>query len=112
MDLLTNLASKFPHLRHIDMGGGLGIVEHPYHEELDLKAMGESIAELRSRLDPQLNEKIQLWIEPGRYFVATSCVLLTRVTQIKAKHDWHYIGPSFSSSFFVDHRLIDSSRSL
>jgi bifunctional diaminopimelate decarboxylase / aspartate kinase len=33
-----------------------------------------------------------LWIEPGRYLVAVSGVLLARVTQLKQKGDQGYVG--------------------
>ena len=29
--------------------------------------------------------QLQVWMEPGRYIVAESCVILTRVNQIKRK---------------------------
>ncbi len=34
----------------------------------------------------------QLWMEPGRFMVAESGVLLTRVTQVKMKNAVRYIG--------------------
>src|SRR5690606_14805031 len=34
----------------------------------------------------------ELWIEPGRYFVAAAGVLLARVTQLKTKGDVRYVG--------------------
>ena len=35
---------------------------------------------------------MEIWIEPGRYLVAESGILLARVTQRKQKGDTHYIG--------------------
>jgi diaminopimelate decarboxylase/aspartate kinase len=35
---------------------------------------------------------LEVWLEPGRYLVASAGVLLARVTQRKSKDDVHYIG--------------------
>jgi len=37
---------------------------------------------------------VDLWLEPGRYLVAESGVLLSRVTQLKTKGKHHYLGVS------------------
>ena len=39
-----------------------------------------------------LSSKQQLWIEPGRFLVALSGVLLAKVTQLKNKEGIDYIG--------------------
>jgi len=38
------------------------------------------------------NGNIELWLEPGRFLVATAGVLLSEVTQIKEKDDIVYVG--------------------
>lgn len=39
-----------------------------------------------------LHPKIELWLEPGRFLVATSGVLLAKVTQLKNKDEYYYVG--------------------
>lgn len=89
---LTSLEKKFPHLRHMDLGGGLAITEHPQQSELDVEQVASMIQTFRTSFEAQLGRKLDFWIEPGRYFVAKSCVLLANVTQIKTKDDFHYVG--------------------
>lgn len=70
-------------LQWIDLGGGLGV---PYHD-------GEKVMspeDLARVLDPIWKEGIaalgyepELWLEPGRFFVAPSGFLLTRVNSVK-----------------------------
>ena len=36
--------------------------------------------------------KFKLWIEPGRYLVAQAGVLISKVTQLKGKGDFQYVG--------------------
>lgn len=84
---LVKVAARFPAVRFIDLGGGLGIPEKPGDKPFDLERMNTTLGEIKAAY-PQY----QLWIEPGRYLVARAGVLLTRVTQVKGKGDMRYIG--------------------
>ncbi len=84
---LVKVAARFPAVRTIDLGGGLGIPEKPGDRPFDLERMDATLGEIKAAY-PQY----QLWIEPGRYLVARSGVLLTRVTQVKGKGDMRYVG--------------------
>jgi diaminopimelate decarboxylase/aspartate kinase len=86
-NLLGDLAQRFPHVRAIDLGGGLGVPEKPGQVPVDLAALQGVIDDLRARY-PQL----QLWIEPGRFLVAQGGVLLVQVTQLKGKGAVQYVG--------------------
>ncbi len=77
----------FPDVRFINLGGGLGIQESPGEPALNLQALDESLAEIR-RAHPD----IDLWLEPGRFVVANSGVLVSRVTQTKRKGSSRYVG--------------------
>ena len=52
-----------------------------------MAALDVSLMAVKSRY-PQLS----LWLEPGRYFVAESGVILAKVTQCKAKGKVHFVG--------------------
>jgi len=86
-DFLASLASGFPDARTINVGGGLGVANRPGASSLDVEA-----------LDAALHEAVgqqawyNLWMEPGRYLVATAGVLLARVTQTKVKGPVCYVG--------------------
>lgn len=85
--LLLKHAEEFPDLRFFDLGGGLGIVERNDQTALDVAAVDASLEVVR-----QARPDIELWMEPGRYLVATAGVLLTKVTQLKGKGEMRYIG--------------------
>ncbi len=85
--LLAELARRFPHVRIVDLGGGIGVPEQPGHGEVDLAALDRGVAALCGRF-PQ----IEFWMEPGRYLVAKCGVLLAVVTQLKGKGDVQYVG--------------------
>ena len=84
---LASLAERVPTAAFLNIGGGLGVPAHPGEQPLDLDAVGAALAEAR-RLYP----RYQLWMEPGRYLVAEAGVLLAKVTQLKGKGNWRYLG--------------------
>ena len=71
----------------LDVGGGLGVPEKPGHARLDLGEVGALLASFR-----EVHPEYELWMEPGRYLVATAGVLLARVTQTKTKGEIQYVG--------------------
>ncbi len=84
---LTTLAAQFPDVKIINLGGGLGIVEKPSQQALDLNAVDASLMPIKTQF-----AHLQFWLEPGRFFVAESGVILAKVTQCKGKGDTRYIG--------------------
>ena len=74
--LIDRLAARDIHIRHLDLGGGLGV---QYRDEQPPLA-GDYIAAVRERLGAR---KLALVFEPGRSIVANAGVLLTRVEYLK-----------------------------
>lgn len=84
---LLSLAEHFPALKFLDLGGGLGIVEKPQQNNLDLGQVDELLLKLKSLLGD-----LELWLEPGRFIAAECGVLVARVTQLKGKSGAGYLG--------------------
>jgi diaminopimelate decarboxylase len=78
-DLVDSLESEKIVLRHIDMGGGLGI---RYQNESPPQ-VSELIDALLARLDARGHRSKQVLFEPGRSIVGNAGVLLTRVEYLK-----------------------------
>jgi diaminopimelate decarboxylase len=81
---LTEMGVK---LEFIDLGGGVGI---PYHHDTDPAPTAEDYA---AKVVPIFKDGVEacgitpeLWVEPGRFLVADSTVLLTRVNSTKSSH--------------------------
>ncbi|MFO1407528.1 MAG: bifunctional aspartate kinase/diaminopimelate decarboxylase [Steroidobacteraceae bacterium] len=85
--LLGELAGRFPDVRVIDLGGGLGVPEKPGQVPVDLAMLQGVVEDLRVRW-PSLG----LWLEPGRFLVAQAGVLVAQVTQLKGKGAVQYVG--------------------
>lgn len=84
---LLVLLDRLPDVRHVDVGGGLGVPEKAGQAGLDLRALDGALKEIKQGLGDRA-----LWLEPGRYVVAQAGVLLARVTQTKGKGDVQYVG--------------------
>jgi diaminopimelate decarboxylase len=80
----------FPHVRHLDVGGGFGVVERDGQRPLDMRAVDALLADFKRTLANAAG--IELWVEPGRYVVAECGVLLGSVTQLKRKAGKHFVG--------------------
>ena len=74
--LIDRLAARDIHIRHLDLGGGLGV---QYRDEQPPLA-GDYIAAVRERI---AGRSLALVFEPGRSIVAHAGVLLTRVEYLK-----------------------------
>jgi len=87
--ILAQVASYFPTIKVLDLGGGLGIPEKPGDQALDLQDVNRSLRSFKESYPG-----FDLWLEPGRYLVATAGVLLARVNQLKGKGYIRYVGLS------------------
>ncbi len=85
--MLATISEQFPDVRSLNLGGGLGVVEKPGQQPLDFKALDSALMAIKSRYPT-----LQLWLEPGRFFVSDSGVILAKVTQKKEKGKVKFIG--------------------
>jgi diaminopimelate decarboxylase len=74
--LVDKLAARGITIKHLDLGGGLGV---QYRDEQPPLA-GDYIAAVRKRLE---GRDLALVFEPGRFIVANAGVLLTQVEYLK-----------------------------
>ncbi|OGT48850.1 MAG: diaminopimelate decarboxylase [Gammaproteobacteria bacterium RIFCSPHIGHO2_12_FULL_41_15] len=100
---LTNCLQLFPHVTILDVGGGLGITERQDQTPLSLDKFNQSLVEVKKEWP-----KLQIWIEPGRYLVAESGVLLAKVTQTKVKGSIKFVGIETGMNSFLRPMLYDS----
>lgn len=71
-------------LRLIDAGGGLGIPYEPHEESLDLRRLGNGLAQLTAGWDDDpLLADARLLLEPGRFLVGPAGAYVARVLDRK-----------------------------
>ncbi|MEC9284117.1 MAG: diaminopimelate decarboxylase [Bdellovibrionota bacterium] len=79
-------------LEFINIGGGLGVPYTKDEESLDLDQSFKMVSEVFKKNLPNLNiGNPEIALEPGRYLVANSGVLLSKVTHVKRSYR-NYVG--------------------
>jgi diaminopimelate decarboxylase len=116
-DKLFETALSFPDLESLDFGGGLGIPYLPKEKDLDLKSFGREISKRMTNFSKKYGKDLNLMMEPGRFLVGQSGVLLATVTEIKNNPERTFVGvdtgfnhlirPAMYGSY---HEIINASR--
>ena len=114
---LLETALYFPNLESLDFGGGFGVPYLPKEKSLDLKTLGREMTKKMNNFCEKYGKKLNLVLEPGRFLVAQSGILLTTVTEIKNNPKRTFIGldtgfnhlirPTMYGSY---HEIINASR--
>jgi diaminopimelate decarboxylase len=104
------IAKQFDDIEFIDLGGGFGI---PYKKQsgqsrLDLQILGGKLTDLINSFVKEYRKTIEFKIEPGRYIVAESGILLGKVHAVKTNYDIKYIGTDLGFNVLVRPVMYDS----
>jgi diaminopimelate decarboxylase/aspartate kinase len=94
--ILHEVAEELGGVEVLDLGGGFGIQENETQAGLDLQEVNSSLNKFK-----EAHPQYDLWVEPGRFLVATSGVLLTKVTQLKGKGKVRYVGVETGMNSFI-----------
>lgn len=105
-----SVASQFDDLEFVDLGGGFGI---PYQKQakqsrLDLKDLGNRLSELIDAWVAVYGKAIEFKIEPGRYIIAESGILLGQVNAVKTNYKTKYIGTDLGFNVLIRPAMYDS----
>lgn len=108
MEVLINLVNEIKNLgidlEFIDMGGGIGVPYKPNEEEMDV---GELAMNLTDMILEETDVKT-LVIEPGRYIVCDSTVLLATVNDVKDAGTKKYVGTDAGFNTLIRPAMYDS----
>lgn len=78
-----DLVKHFPKVEALNLGGG---IPHNYREretQIPIEPLRELFTTCHERISAAAHREIRLEIEPGRYYVAPSCALITTVHDLK-----------------------------
>jgi diaminopimelate decarboxylase len=87
-----DLLPFFDEVKTINIGGGLGVAYKDNEEVTDPHTFCDSALRIRDEYAERLKREINICIEPGRYVVADSAVLLCTVTATKKTSLKKFIG--------------------
>jgi diaminopimelate decarboxylase len=107
---ILSIARQFDDLKFVDLGGGFGI---PYKKQsdqprLDLKKLGGKLTEVIQSWVTEYGKNIEFKIEPGRYIVAESSILLGKVNATKTNYNIKYIGTDLGFNVLIRPVMYDS----
>lgn len=94
--ILHQVAEELGGVDILDLGGGFGIQENETQASLDIEEVNSSLKQFK-----EAHPQYDLWVEPGRFLVATAGVLLSRVTQLKGKGEMQYVGIETGMNSFI-----------
>jgi len=94
--ILHEVAQELGGVDVLDLGGGFGIQENETQAVLDLGEVNDSLKQFKDA-----HPEYDIWVEPGRFLVATSGVLLARITQLKGKGKVRYVGVETGMNSFI-----------
>ena len=110
VEAILSIAKGFDDLEFIDLGGGFGI---PYKKQenekrLELETLGEALDKIIHDWVKEYGKEITFKIEPGRYIVAESSILLGSVNTVKRNYDLKYIGTDVGFNVLIRPVMYDS----
>lgn len=92
VEAVCQVAEQFPQLEFLDFGGGLGVYYHPKDKPIDLKEFASAIKNTLKKFNSNTHKNIEIRIEPGKFLVSESTVLLAKVTTLKEKAGMLFVG--------------------
>ena len=114
LEKLLNIAEKVHErlgivFEFVDMGGGLGVPYKPEDKELDLEDFSEKMLSLfKSRIKKDGLGEPFFCVEPGRYLVADTSILLTAVNTVKTTPFKQFIGVDAGLNTLIRPTMYDS----
>ncbi|MHA6726520.1 diaminopimelate decarboxylase [Chryseobacterium sp. A301] len=108
LDIMFELADRFPNLKYFDMGSGFKV---PYQEsdmETDVKALGKSVEEAMASFHKTRGKSFELWFEPGKYLVSGSGHFLVSASVIKQTTATVFVGVNSGFNHLIRPMFYDS----
>ena len=92
VEAVCSVAERFSNLDFLDFGGGFGVRYRPDEEEINLKDFADAIRELMAEFEKKNGKSVEIRIEPGKFLVSQSTVLLAKITTVKEKNGVKFAG--------------------
>jgi len=121
IEVLFEVAELFPELEVVDLGGGFKVPYLPGEKGTDIEALGKKVTEEFNDYEKKHNRHLQVWFEPGKFFVSDAGYFITRVNVLKQSGAItfagvdsglnHLIRPMFYGSYHIIENVSNPSGS-
>ena len=104
-------------MESLDFGGGFGVPYLPEEKSFDFKIFGAEITKKMSNFCKKYGRELTMILEPGRFLVAESGILLATVTEIKNNPKRNFVGVDTGFNHLIRpilygsyHEILNASR--
>jgi diaminopimelate decarboxylase len=118
VEALLETTRRFPHVTHINFGGGLGVSYAPSDKVLPIEIVGKRFKKVIKTFTKETKRSMEFVLEPGRFVVADAGTLLVSVVDIKSTSAHTFIGVNSGFNHLLrpilygaHHPIINASRS-
>lgn len=105
---ILDVAIHFPHLAFVDFGGGFGVRYFPDQEGIDLEKAYALVEPHLEAFSKKNGRTIEMRVEPGKYLVTESTVLLVRVTTVKPHGEQVFVGVNSGFNHLIRSAMYDA----
>ncbi|MCO5236581.1 MAG: diaminopimelate decarboxylase [Chitinophagaceae bacterium] len=92
IEVLFDLAPRFPALKTIDLGGGIKVPYKPGEEGTDVALLGKRVKEEFEGFAEKTGRRLQVWFEPGKFLVSEAGYLIVQTTVLKQSGATCFVG--------------------
>ncbi len=92
LEVMFSMAAHFPDLEFVDLGSGFKVPYQPDDPETDVVKLGKRLAETFTAFEKETGRKMQIWFEPGKYFVSQAGYFIVKANVIKQTPATVFVG--------------------
>jgi diaminopimelate decarboxylase len=107
-EALFTAAKHFPNLTFLDFGSGFKVAYKKGDVVTDVKDLGKKLTAAFNTMCAAYGRKLELWIEPGKYIVSDSGVLLTQTNVVKTTPSLTFVGVNSGLNHLIRPMMYDA----
>lgn len=92
VQIVFEIVKRFPNVKYVDFGGGIMVKHHKDDVVIELDEIGPLFKKEYEKLCKELDRKIEVWFEPGRYLISEAGYLLTKAVVLKSNGYINFVG--------------------
>ena len=101
VELLLQIAERYPSVEYIDFGGGFGIAYKESEEDFSISNYAKKFTAILTEWLAKTKREVSFGIQPGRYIVAHAGLCLAKVQSIKNNQGINFLGTDLGFNFLL-----------
>ena len=101
LEVMFSMYSHFPDLEFVDLGSGFKVPYQPDDPETDVLTLGKRLTEVFSSFEKETGRKLQIWFEPGKYFVSQAGYFIVKANVVKQTPATVFVGVNSGFNHFI-----------